>query len=61
LSMLPFQNVRNENFLGCLNCGKNHHISICQKRDPWEYRAPYYGSPDFGQGCYLIHDVEAEV
>jgi hypothetical protein len=44
-----------------LNCGKNHHISICQERDPWEYRAPYYGSPDFGQGFYLIPDVEAEV
>jgi hypothetical protein len=61
LSSLPFQNVRNEEFLGCLNCGKNHHISICQERDPWEYRAPYYGSPDFGQGFYMIPAVEAEV
>jgi hypothetical protein len=41
--------------------GKNHHVSICQERDPWEYRAPYYGSLDFGQGFYVIPDVEAEV
>jgi hypothetical protein len=61
LSSLPFQNVRHEDFLGCLNCGKNHHISICQERDPWEYRAQYYGSPDFAQGFYMIPAVEAEV
>jgi hypothetical protein len=61
LSTLPFQSIMNENSLGCLNCGKNHHISICQERDPWEYRVPYYGSLDFGQGFYLIPDVVAEV
>jgi hypothetical protein len=58
---LPFRNSRAEISLGCLNCGKNHHVSICQDRDPWEYKAPYYGSPDFGQGFYVIPDVEAEV
>jgi hypothetical protein len=61
MTTLPFQNGRTEDFLGCLNCGKNHHISIYQDRDPWEYLAPYYGSPDFGQGFYLIPAVEAEV
>jgi hypothetical protein len=56
---LPFQNSRIENPFGCLNCGKNRHVSICQDKDPWEYKAPYYGSPDFGQGFYVIPDVEA--
>jgi hypothetical protein len=60
-SVLLFQNPRNDDAFGCLNCGKNHHISIYQDIDPWEYRAPYYGSPDFGQGFYVIPDVEAEV
>jgi hypothetical protein len=38
LVVLPFQNPRKDSEFGCLNCGKNRHIS--QERDPWEYRAP---------------------
>jgi hypothetical protein len=50
LAALPYQNPRNDDVFGCRNCGKNHHISIYQGRDPREYCAPYYGSHDFGQG-----------
>lgn len=55
--------VEMENFLDgrCSLCGGNHNIAVGQRRDPWDYVAPYFGSPDFYQGFYSIPAVEGEV
>jgi hypothetical protein len=29
-------------------------MDVCQKSDPWEYLAPFYGSEEFGSGFYSI-------
>ena len=45
----------------CEKCGKNHHISVCQDRNPWDYVAPFFGSSDFDQGFYFIPALESDV
>jgi hypothetical protein len=44
----------------CFDCGGDHHISVCQDCDPWEYRAPFFGSEEFGSGFYSIHVPEED-
>jgi hypothetical protein len=29
---------------GCMKCGKNHDVSVCHDRCPWEYVVPLFGS-----------------
>lgn len=41
-------------------CGGNHHVSICQDRDPWEYNEPFFGSEEFGSGFYSIHVPDSD-
>jgi hypothetical protein len=50
----PDNPSRNFGYVVCLNCGGEHHISVCQERDPWEYKAPFFGSEEFGSGFYSI-------
>jgi hypothetical protein len=40
--------------LSCFYCNGDHHISVCQERDPWDYNAPFFGSEEFGSGFYSI-------
>jgi hypothetical protein len=44
----------------CLNCCVEHHIEVCQNREPWEYKAPFFGSEEFRSGFYSIHVPEIE-
>ncbi|KAK1570145.1 hypothetical protein QYE76_027234 [Lolium multiflorum] len=38
----------------CMNCRGEHHVDVCQTREPWDYKAPFYGSEEFGSGFYSI-------
>jgi hypothetical protein len=44
----------------CINCCGEHHIEVCQNREPWEYKAPFFGSEEFGSGFYSIPIPEIE-
>jgi hypothetical protein len=44
----------------CINCCGEHHIEVCQNREPWEYKAPFFGSEEFGSGFYSIPVPEIE-
>jgi hypothetical protein len=37
-----------------LVCGGDHHISVCQECEPGDYKAPFFGSEEFGSGFYSI-------
>jgi hypothetical protein len=47
----------------CMNCFGEHHINVCQNREPWDYKEPFFGSEEFGFGLYSIHvsDIEAHL
>jgi hypothetical protein len=38
----------------CMNCCGEHHFEVCQNTEPWDYKAPFYGSEEFGPGFYSI-------
>jgi hypothetical protein len=43
-----------------MHCCGEHHFDVCQTREPWDYKAPFYGSEEFGSGFYSIPVPEAE-
>jgi hypothetical protein len=44
----------------CMNCCGEHHFDVSQSREPWDYKAPFYGSEEFGSGFYSIPVSEVE-
>jgi hypothetical protein len=34
----------------CMNCCGEYHLDVCQNREPWDYKAPFFGSEQFGYG-----------
>ncbi|KQK08343.1 hypothetical protein BRADI_2g41291v3 [Brachypodium distachyon] len=48
--------------LGCGGCDNlGNEVMQCPERKPWDYVAPYYGSPEFDQGFYSIPVHRASV